>query len=110
MTPEDLSGLLTPQNALLAGSILPIVEALRRIVPGFFQTTVGQRLLPVLPLLVGVGAVFCGLGSAGPDMLNKIIVGVIAGAVAGHSYKTMKTSAMGSGVTAPETKREEVKE
>lgn len=95
----DLSSLLTGENAALVGGVLAICSTLKATFKGFFKGKIGQRLLPVLPVLLGIVAAMAGIGDAGEDVWqSKLVLGVLAGFTAGQLFKAGKTSIFGWGI------------
>lgn len=97
----DMTDLLSGSNMMLAGAIFVLISGIKMVAPGFFQTKAGQRLLPVLPPILGIGGAFAGFGPPGYNVQNKIMLGVIAGYVAAHSFKICKSSVLGFGLSGP---------
>lgn len=95
----DLSNLLTGENAALVAGVVAICSTLKATFKGFFKGKVGQRLLPVIPVLLGIAAAMAGIGDAGgPTWQSKLVFGVIAGFTAGQLFKAGKTSIFGWGI------------
>ena len=95
---SDLSSLLTGENAALVGGILAICSTLKGSFKGFFKSNAGQRLLPLMPVLLGIMAAMSGIGDAGENAWqSKLVLGVIAGFTAGQLFKAGKTSVFGWG-------------
>lgn len=94
MNPTDL---LTGANAALVAIILVITGAVKSIFSDFFLSSLGQRLLPLLPIVLGVGLSFLGLGAA-TTVVDKIMVGLLSGLTAAMSFKLGKTSVLGQGI------------
>jgi len=98
---EDLSSLLTGENAAFVGGILALVSTLRGAFKKFFRSTKGQRLLPVLPVVLGIVAAMVGIGEAKealPQWQDKLVLGILAGFTAGQLFKAGKTSVFGWGI------------
>ena len=89
--------LLTGPNVAFAGSIMVIVSMLRSYFKEFWKTAAGQRLLPMLPLVLGQAGAFVGMTDA-HTWQDKVVIGLIAGYAAAHSFKVGKTSVMGYGL------------
>jgi hypothetical protein len=95
----NLDAMLTGQNGVLAGAIIGIVMALKRSVPWLTESKAGQRLLPIVPLILG--AIGGGFGSVIVDpvtMANKIIAGIMVGGAASLGFKMLKTTVFGHGL------------
>lgn len=95
----DLSSLLTGKNAAFAAGLVAVVSGLRAVFPHVFETKWGQRLLPLLPMALGVGGAFL-LGSHidATTVQMKVGVGLLAGLVAAQSYKIGRTTLVGANV------------
>ena len=94
----DLFGqLLTGRNASLTAAIFVILTLMKPGLANFFRTPWGKRLLPVLPVALGVALAFAGLSDATTKQ-DKFLIGVIAGFVAGHTFKIGRTSLLGIGI------------
>lgn len=93
--------LLTGKNMTFAGSILVVLSVLRRPLLEFWKSVYGQRLLPVAPLLLGVGGSFAGM-TDGVTWQDKVMLGLICGFTAGHMFKVGKTSLLGYGLDSEE--------
>lgn len=97
MSPDVASlvtSLMTGANGLLALVVFALCVTLKQSLKGFFNTAVGQRLLPVLPLVLGVGLALLGLCTA-TRWQDRVIVGVLAGFAAAHVYKLGKDTVLG---------------
>ena len=89
--------LLTKANLSLAGGVFVLLQTLKMVFPTFFQGKLGQRLVPVIPLLFGVAGSMAGMCS-GTRWQEKVMIGLIAGFAAGHSFKVGKTTLLGKGI------------
>jgi len=96
----DLTSLLTGENAILVGGVLAVCSTLKASFKEFFKGKVGQRLLPIMPVLLGVIAALVGIGDVGAEATwqNKLVLGIIAGFTAGQLFKAGKTSLFGWGI------------
>jgi hypothetical protein len=105
----DLTSLITGKNLVLAGGVFALTTTIRMSFKEFFKTRGGERLLPVLPIVLGVIGALMGICENVTTWQDKLMVGVIAGFTAGHLFKMGKTSMMGIGL--PEKKgKEEIEE
>lgn len=95
MNVEDL---VTGKNLELAGSIFVLMSVIKQIVPTFWKTKIGQRILPVLPILIGVAGAFIGLCENCVTWQDKLLIGLLAGAAAAHTFKLARTSLVGYGL------------
>jgi len=91
----------TTTNLLLTGAVFALLQVLKMVVPKWSTTQIGQRLLPVIPLLLGVGGAMAGLCSAS-TWQEKLAIGIMAGFAAGQGFKIGKTTALGKGIEVPE--------
>ena len=93
--------LLTGKNMALAGGIFVLTSALKPMFKKFLATSIGQRVMPLAPIALGVAGAFAGMcdGTAWQD---KLLLGTLAGYVAGHSFKIGKTSLLGYGIDTEE--------
>jgi len=98
---HDLSDLVTGQNLIFAAGVFVLVSILRTTFKGFFEGKLGQRLLPVLPVVFGLAGAFLGLGEGAKRWQDKIVLGLIVGFVSAHIFKLGKTSVLGYGVDDP---------
>lgn len=96
-----VTDLFSQANGILAAFIFGCMLAVRSLAPVFFESALGQRLLPVIPMIVGIAASLAGLGAAHGTISEKVTMGVIAGSFVAHAFKIGKTSVVGSGVVAP---------
>lgn len=87
----DDASLISPRNSAVAAGIVAIITGLRRSWPEFFAGNVGKRILPLLPMALGVAAAFAGLCDMGDAPLltwpSKAVVGVLTGTVASTLFK-----------------------
>jgi hypothetical protein len=98
---NDLTTLLTGENAALVGCIIAIISTARGVMKEAFKRKIVQRFLPVAPIVLGVGATLMGFGSVeGSDggWQDCVVLGVVAGFTAGQLFKAGKTSVFGWGV------------
>ena len=72
----------------------PFMEKSMETIPGHL----GTRLLPFVPIIVGLAVVFLRWKLAGgKETLDPVFVrGIMSGIAAGHFYKTWKVSIIGS--------------
>lgn len=97
----DISSLLTGKNAAFAAGLIAVVSGLRVVFPYVFETKWGLRLLPLLPMALGVAGAFV----LGPNIVDanttqmKAMVGLLAGLVAAQTYKIGKTTVVGKGIS-----------
>jgi hypothetical protein len=96
----DLSSLLTGKNAAFAAGLIAVVSGLRAVFPYVFESKVGARLLPLLPMVLGVaGAFLLGGHIDATTVQTKVGVGLLAGLVAAQSYKIGRTTVAGKNVS-----------
>ena len=94
----DLTSLITGNNLILAGGTFAIMATLRKSFKDFFATTFGQRVLPILPLLIAIGGALGGVCDGVTTWQDKVMLGCICGFAAGHLFKLGRTSLLGIGV------------
>jgi hypothetical protein len=94
----DLTSLLTGNNLILVGACFGLTAALRSVFPEFFAAGLGHRLLPLLPLILGMLGALMGVCDGASSIASKIMLGVIAGTAAGHGFKVGRTSILGFNV------------
>lgn len=95
--------MVSGENAVLAGVVFAVMTAGKGAAGKFFETPTGQRILPVLPLVLGVA--FSLSGFCDPSVTRwqaRVVVGLLSGALAGQMFKVGRTSIMGKGVSEPE--------
>ena len=106
----DDASLISPRNSAVAAGIVAIITGLRRSWPEFFAGRVGKRVLPLLPMALGVAAAFAGLCDMGDGPLltwpSKAVVGVLTGTFASTLFKVADStiapaSLSGTTSTAP---------
>lgn len=91
--------LLTSQNILLVAAIYAIVQALKMALPKWSAGKVGQRVIPLLPLALGVAGALLGMGGLGEATIaDQVTIGIIAGSVAAQGFKVGRTTLLGRGV------------
>lgn len=109
---EHLSSLLTGENAGLIGAIVALISMAKAVKPQLFLKPRFKRIVPILPVILGLVAVFLGFGTAGDsvtDWQDRIVLGVLIGFTAGQLYKAGRTSIFGWGIPN-QPKEEEKKE
>jgi hypothetical protein len=101
----QLDSLFNGMNATLGGAIFGAVYAIKQI-PGLLDKPVVQRLMPILPLILGAIGGACGAVTVEPvTMANKIVAGVMVGGLTMIVFKVGKTTVLGKGIDAePEAK------
>ena len=67
------------------------------VAPKFWMSKVGQRIMPILPLVYGLGLAFLGVCDCA-IWQDKLVIGLIAGWASSHTFKLGKTSVLGWGV------------
>ena len=100
----DLAALITGKNLLLMAGCFALTTVARKSAKPFFDAGIGERLLPLLPLLFGVLGALMGVCENAPTVGDKVVMGLIAGFAASHMFKLGKTTVMGFGV-APKKKK-----
>ena len=92
-----LDQLLTGRNLMLAGGIFVLMSVMRVPMKDFYDSRLGQRLLPLIPIVLGVAGAFAGLCD-GKVWQDKLLIGLIAGWASSHTFKLGRTSVMGYGL------------
>lgn len=99
----DLSVLVTPEVLLIAAAIYAVLAALGRIPfsgKPLAQAPAWRRVLPVLPLALGVAAAVCpgvvppGAAGAAMPLASRVLVGLWAGFVASHLRKLVRQTVL----------------
>lgn len=98
----DIRALINePSNLLLPIAAGVLTQAVRTSFRGIEHTAWAQRVLPLLPFVFSVGLAVLGVGTAGP-LAERILLGILAGAVSGAAYKLFKTTVAGKGLAVEE--------
>lgn len=102
--------LVTGKNWQLAAGIFVLMSLVKQVGAPFWKGQIGQRLLPVLPLLFGIAGAFVGICENCSTWQDKLLIGILAGYVAGHTFKVLRTTVVGYGTgeveAAPSGKKE----
>ncbi len=99
----DLTAHVTGRNLILAGSVFAFTQMLKQAFPTFWASAWGQRLMPVVPVVLGVVAMFLGLGEGAARWTDKIVTGVMVGAVAATAFQVGKQTVLGWGAKSDST-------
>lgn len=102
---DDLSSLLTGENAALIGAIVALLSTVKAVWPSLFTKPMVMRFLPLMPIVLGVAAVFIGFGDAGyaiSEWQSKLLLGCLVGFTSGQLYKAGRTSIFGWGLKGPQ--------
>jgi hypothetical protein len=102
----DMTTLLDSYNLMLAGAILAVLGTIKRVAPKSTSSFWGQRLLPILPLVLGILGSLLG-ASNGQTTIDKVIIGILAGFAAANAFKVWKTTVRGKGIDVPQAVTEE---
>ncbi len=92
--------LLSGANAAIVALVLMLTGAMTMVFDKQFASGLGQRLLPVVPLVLGVVLALAGVASDGATLQEKLVSGLVSGMAAAISFKLGHTTVMGTGVTA----------
>lgn len=95
----DYATVISGKNLLLGAAVLAVCSALKSAFPEYFKGHWGMRVLPILPLVLGVIGAFLGVTEA-ETVADKIVNGLISGFGAGQAFKIAKTSVLGYDVPA----------
>jgi len=93
--------LLTGRNIELAAAVFIVMSLIRMPFKAFLGTKIGQRVMPVLPVLLGISGAFVGLCD-GAVWKDKLLIGLIAGWASSHTFKLGRTSIMAYGLDSDE--------
>jgi len=95
-----MDAMVNVENVALVGATLTLISIARAVLKEFFAGRVGQRLLPVLPLVLAMLLAILGLGEAKGmvGLSDKLVIGFMAGITAAQLFKIGKTCAMGYGL------------
>ena len=95
-----MDSLFSATHIALSVAIFVVVATVKKLAHPFFDThTVGIRVLPVLPLVLGVAAALLGFVDSGITRLpDRIVVGVLCAAFSSQAYKLAKTTILGRGL------------
>jgi hypothetical protein len=98
---NDLTTLLTGENAALVGCIIALLSTARGVLKEQFAKPMVKRFLPIAPIALGIIATMLGFGSVeGTEggWQDCLVLGVMAGFTAGQLFKAGKTSVFGWGM------------
>jgi hypothetical protein len=91
----DIVGMLITKEILIAAAaIVAVLTAVKKAFPQIQKNGVWRRLLPFIPLAVGVASAFLGTTEADSPG-DKVLVGLWIGFIATHGRKLFKQSVMG---------------
>lgn len=94
--------LASERNAAVASAVVVIVQVVRNGAPTFFESKTGQRILPLVPVILGVLAGYLGFCEIpAQTWQNKLMAGLLIGASANAMYKLARTTVMGQGLAEP---------
>lgn len=94
----DPSTLVSEKNAALAAAIVTVLAFARGAAPALFLKRPVQRVLPTLPILMGITSIFAGFGEGGTTWQDRLVSGILTGAAASALYKIGRTSLLGQGL------------
>lgn len=107
---DQLANIVTGTNLSLAIAVNVILVVIRTLAPEAFKTPIGQRILPVLPILLGLPLAM--LLSDIARWQDRLVMGFLVGFVASTMFKVGRTSILGMGLdiaTKEEPKPEDPK-
>lgn len=88
--------LLQPQNLLIVGAVWTALQTLRKVLPKLTSHHIYARLAPVLPLVLASAAVWLpGAVADGTTVGSKVLLGLVLGAMVGHTHKLLKQTGLG---------------
>ena len=87
--------ILRTECVLLMVAVWALISVAPRLMPSLVDNPYWARLLPVLPIAACSAAVWL------PDLVaggatEKILLGIVLGALCGHAYKLVKQSVFGN--------------
>src|SRR5688572_24931222 len=98
----DVTSFFEGRNLLLYAGIFMLTGAITNIgnvgKKKFFLTDLGQRIMPIIPLVIGVLLALAGLTEPMASKMDAAVFGMISGGIVGHAYKTGRTAVMGYGL------------
>jgi hypothetical protein len=87
----DLQNLLSYQNVLVIVAAWTIITTLRKMAPSFFTAGIGQRLLPLLPLVVCQALVWATMVWQPTSTVGeKILLGFVLGALTSNAHSVLR--------------------
>lgn len=96
--PEMIHGdFLDASDGLLIAACVGLTMTLRFTVSGFFASKIGRRLLPLVPLSIGLLGAGAGLVQ-GSSAVERCVRGLLLGALAAHAFKATRTTVLGLGL------------
>jgi hypothetical protein len=84
-----LTDLASPENAALPFAVGFLTHVIRRACGDLLRTPRGRRVVPLVPLLVGLSLALAGIGTAG-SWRERVLLGVMAAATAGYFYNLVR--------------------
>ena len=95
-----MDSLFSATHIALSVAIFVVVATVKKLAHPVFDThPVGIRVLPVMPLVLGVAAALLGFVDDGITRLpDRIVVGVLCAAFSSQAYKLAKTTILGRGL------------
>jgi hypothetical protein len=109
---NELTTLLTGENAGLIGAIVVVLSTAKASVPKLFAKASVKRFIPLAPIVLGIIATYLGFGTAGDAIAtwqSQLVLGCLIGFTAGQLYKAGKTSIFGWGIADKPAEVEETK-
>lgn len=103
----EATELINGANIVLVTLVLAITSGLKIAFDSFFSSKLGQRLLPIVPIILGVIGGLVGIADPAETIVDKITVGFLSGLSAAVAYKLGKTTILGQGVKEKEVKKKE---
>jgi len=95
--PEILSG----ASATLVTIIIAILSIAKSVFSEFFASNLGQRVLPIIPIILGMFGGLLGL-TAAATLKAQLISGFLTGISASFLFKVGKTTVLGQGIVEGE--------
>lgn len=89
-----MESLLTKEILIAAGAILVLITAFRIAFPRFEKNQIWRRLLPFIPLALGVASAFI-MTTDAPGIGDKILIGLWTGGVATGARKVFNQTLRG---------------
>lgn len=88
--------ILKPENMAVVVGVWVIITTAKKAVPEFMSHPILVRILPVIPIVLCVAAMWLpGVGQTDMAVGDKILLGLLLGFAVGHAHKVVKQAGMG---------------
>jgi hypothetical protein len=106
----NLSSYFSGLNLLLGICVFVLTATIKQMFAPFWETQVGNRLLPVFPLVFGVGLAFAGLREPSITSWQETLgIGLVAAFAASYIFKLGNTTLLGWDDKSQKTKADKRK-